>query len=132
MERSAKKPAKMFFALVGIFIIAVLLYLYTPFRMPCMLNTTTGIPCPGCGLTRATIHAINFEIVDAIAMNILFTPLALVFTAYFTLSAIDIFSRKLHLSRVSRLTNIITSKWGVRIIIALLSISWVYNLIRGI
>lgn len=33
----------------------------------CLLRRSTGVPCPGCGLTRATAHLARGEIREAVA-----------------------------------------------------------------
>jgi hypothetical protein len=36
---------------------------------PCMLRTTTGIPCPGCGATRAFAALAHGDAVSAFTLN---------------------------------------------------------------
>jgi hypothetical protein len=44
-------------------------------RFPaCPFHTTTGLWCPGCGLTRGTHHLLNGNIAGSLGMNV-FTPL---------------------------------------------------------
>lgn len=43
---------------------------------PCPLYATTGVWCPGCGLTRATHAFVNGDVVAALGYN-LFAPLIL-------------------------------------------------------
>ena len=40
--------------------------------IPCPLHTATGLWCPGCGLTRATIALMHGEIGTAFGYNLLF------------------------------------------------------------
>jgi hypothetical protein len=40
----------------------------------CPFHTTTGLWCPGCGLTRGTHHLLNGNVGAALGMNV-FTPL---------------------------------------------------------
>lgn len=44
---------------------------------PCLLKTATGIPCPSCGLTRATLAMIRGDWFASLA----FHPLGIVFAA---------------------------------------------------
>ncbi len=41
---------------------------------PCIFRQTTGLWCPGCGLTRGTHQLLNGHLLSAISAN-LFTPL---------------------------------------------------------
>lgn len=46
------------------------------FLPPCPLYTTTGVWCPGCGLTRATHAFVNGDVAAALGFN-LFAPIVL-------------------------------------------------------
>ena len=37
--------------------------------IPCIWKTLFGLECPGCGLTRAFIHLINFNFIEAFRSN---------------------------------------------------------------
>lgn len=61
----------------------------------CPLRRFVGVPCPGCGATRAVVHLFHGELAAAIRMN----PLAVVLSA-----AIPVwwfFMRDMKLSRVA-------------------------------
>lgn len=49
----------------------------------CPFNALTGYDCPGCGMTRASIHAFHFEFADSLAYN----PFGIPFVVGFTLLA---------------------------------------------
>lgn len=53
------------------------------FRMPplCPFNFSTGLDCPGCGITRALIFAFHGRFQDAYMMHIWGIPLALLILA---------------------------------------------------
>lgn len=42
--------------------IIVLMYLLS---LPCPILYVTGIPCPGCGMTRAFVHLVQLDFVEA-------------------------------------------------------------------
>ncbi|TDW26393.1 uncharacterized protein DUF2752 [Breznakia blatticola] len=44
----------------------------------CPISTVIGIPCPGCGMTRAMIQLLQFNIEDALY----FHPLCIIFVFY--------------------------------------------------
>ncbi|NLK93861.1 MAG: DUF2752 domain-containing protein [Clostridiales bacterium] len=46
--------------------------IYTIFDMKCLVKTYLGIPCLGCGMTRAWIEAINFNFYKAFYYHPLF------------------------------------------------------------
>lgn len=45
-----------------VLILFVLLYfIFVVLALPCPILFATGISCPGCGMTRACIHAVRFD-----------------------------------------------------------------------
>jgi hypothetical protein len=42
---------------------------FTSVGWPCPLRALTGFPCPACGLTRATRHAIHGDVAAATSMH---------------------------------------------------------------
>ena len=48
----------------------------TGFGMPCPLRTVTGIPCPMCGMTTASIAMVRGQFGDAVSANPLIVVLA--------------------------------------------------------
>lgn len=54
------------------------------FFIPCMFYKTTGLKCPGCGMTRAMHYLVNGEIEKAIWYNIMIIPgsLVLLYSSY--------------------------------------------------
>lgn len=63
-------------------IVIVLLLIIGLSGMPCIINYTFGIPCPGCGMTRAYIALLKLDIEQAFTMHPLFWTLPLIFTIY--------------------------------------------------
>lgn len=57
----------------------------------CPLLTLTGIHCPSCGLTRAAIALLHGRIAEAISLNILIIPVAVLTIAFPIAVASDIF-----------------------------------------
>ena len=109
----------MLFAIVVIFQVGI----------PCLWKLATGVPSPGCGLTRAFVLATNLDFLGAIRLNILFLPIVASLLAYLTCDFIDIFWRKGAVSRLNRLAG---SKWVIGLAVLLMALSWYYNIVRGI
>jgi uncharacterized membrane protein len=111
---------------IGVWVFVAILY--TPLRIPCIWHTITGIPCPGCGLTRAFISASRLDFVGAMQENILFLPILVIMIAYFVGALIEIFLNK---RAINWINSILNQKWMIAIGIILLLISWYLNIMRG-
>lgn len=62
---------------IGVFLIAVaVLYLLD---IGCVFRLMTGIPCPGCGMTRAWLAALRLDFAAAFAYHPLFWMVPIVF-----------------------------------------------------
>lgn len=53
----------------GLYAAAALLVVASPFKWPCPILAIFGVPCPTCGMTRATRLALHGEIAQATAMH---------------------------------------------------------------
>ncbi|HEY2787596.1 MAG TPA: DUF2752 domain-containing protein [Fimbriiglobus sp.] len=58
-------------AAAGLYVLAVVPPTTSSWYPPCMLHATTGLHCPGCGLTRAVHAALNGNFSQAFAYNVL-------------------------------------------------------------
>lgn len=65
------------FIIVGIGAISLLAYVLG--INLCPFYTTTGIPCPSCGMTRAFVSLMHFNLSDAFMYNPLFIFLPILF-----------------------------------------------------
>ena len=61
---------------VAIFAAAVLV-LYV-LKTPCVFELLTGVPCPACGMTRACVAFLRFDIVGAFEYHSLFWTLPII------------------------------------------------------
>jgi len=52
---------------------------FTGFAIPCIFYKTTGLLCPGCGITRMIVAALNFDFAAAFSYNkMLFVTLPII------------------------------------------------------
>lgn len=57
-----------FLVLIGIFILYVVLtYIFK--LENCLVQLIIGIPCPGCGMTRAFFACLRFDFIEALRLN---------------------------------------------------------------
>jgi len=67
-------------AITGIILIVVALMRY--FEITCFLLELTGIPCPGCGMTRALIAAVQFRFQEAFSWHAMFWSVPLLYLCF--------------------------------------------------
>ena len=48
------------------------LLIFRLFHITCFFNSLFGIPCPGCGMTRAVTSAIRFDFISAFQYHAMF------------------------------------------------------------
>ncbi len=66
-------------ATVWILIYAVILY-FSPIN--CIVLSLTGIPCLGCGMTRALISALKFDFAAAFSYHLMFWSVPLLYICF--------------------------------------------------
>ena len=84
MDGQQLRRASILLALSGVFALIVIERL--PF---CPMATVLGIPCPGCGLTRATLALLKGDVRGALALHPLVFVLTPLFGAAVLSTAID-------------------------------------------
>jgi hypothetical protein len=100
--------------------LAVLL-LFTPIPWPCALRVVTGLPCPTCGMTRATRLALHGDFAAATHMHPLWFVVAPALGALVIAEAIAF-------TRVGRWGVVLESSWVKRVggvILAALLVVWI-------
>lgn len=115
----------------SILLLAALLataWLFSGIATPrCLLHAATGIPCPTCGMTRATWHLLHGEIGSAFLLNPLTTAALLGAALYVCYAAVVVIGRLPRL-RLEALTKAEANL--VRIAaIGLLTANWIYLLL---
>jgi Protein of unknown function (DUF2752) len=72
----------------ALFALGIGLFAFTPLRWPCPVATLFGVPCPTCGMTRATKLAVHGELGAATAMHPLVWVVVPLFFAFFALELV--------------------------------------------
>lgn len=99
----------------------------------CPLKLLTGIPCPGCGTTRAVFAMLNGDVIQALMIN----PIGLLFSAGILLASgimiYDLFFKKVLLEKLfERTQTALKSRIIFRSVLFLISINWVCNISKGL
>jgi len=89
MKKVLKKTVE-----IAVIVLAVLFYCYFTDTV-CVFRKITGIPCPGCGMTRAFYSLLDLDIIGAFEMHPLFIVAPLFVSAIF-LYTFDTKSLKRH------------------------------------
>ncbi len=82
------------------------------YDVSCVFLTFLGIPCPGCGMTRALISIFNMDIIGAIKHNVVIFFMPYVFT-YILFE----FKHKIHNIFLLIVAGIAIINWLIKIIL---------------
>ena len=79
-----KAPKKLALKLLCTAGYGVILGIFYLLKIPCLLRWLTGIPCPGCGMTRAWLCALRLDLAGALGYHPMFwsIPILLLFIFY--------------------------------------------------
>lgn len=80
----------------------------------CPFHTITGIPCPGCGMSRAFLLLGQLKIREALIMNFFSLSLLFLMLLYFVIGRIPLWLQNKYLVHISLLAVLIF--WVFRII----------------
>ena len=72
------------------------------FNIKCLIKTSIGIPCPGCGMTRAWIEAISLNFHEAFKFHPLFllAPVIIILIIIRSKESIDKYTKYIEISIV--------------------------------
>jgi len=101
---------KIWLALLLVIYFSIAYMLLGYFDTTCVFLKFTGIPCPGCGMTRALLSIINMDIVGAIKNNIV-----IFFMPYIFLYIFSDFKNKIHNILLVIIATIAIVNWLVKI-----------------
>lgn len=99
----------------------------------CLFKSFTGIPCPGCGTTRAGLAMLNGFIADALMIN----PLGSIFLIILTITSIiliaDVFSGKPRLEKFFRTaeSHLKNPKLWIPLVVVILA-NWGWSITKGL
>ena len=95
----------------------------------CLIKRFFGIPCPGCGLTRAVISFCHGYISNAIKLN----PLVLIVAPGLVIAPFAlIFAPHKCYSYFNKMEAFLSKKTGIIILILFFSILWTYLIIHNL
>ncbi len=127
-DNKLKKITIIFVILAGYFFLIFYPHFINNYSF-CLFKDITGIPCPACGSTRATILLFKGKVLQSILLN----PLALV-TNFLILVSLLWLIYELLTGR-NKLLEFMKKDWSVKykILIAIIIIvNWAWNIKKGI
>jgi len=95
----------------------------------CLFKLATGIPCPGCGMGRATLEIMKGDLISSFKYNILCIPFTLTIIISLAWLLIDVLQSK------ETFFPFINSKIKLSyqiLLFSLLAFSWIINIIRQV
>ena len=93
----------------------------------CFFKLITGIPCPGCGMGRATLALLHGKIPLSFSYNILCIPFSIAMLISFCWAIIDLFQHKESFYQFIRRDISVSGKV---LLFSVLLIDWIVNIIR--
>jgi len=126
------KTAKIFISILGIYGILLALNLFNGIQSNhtlCIFKNLTGIPCPGCGLTRGTLAIFEGNFSEAFSYNILSIPIMLAALISIGWLSFDLIKKKDTFIKAINIPVKIT--YLIPFFILTLT-SWIVNIYRGI
>ena len=92
----------------------------------CTFQGITGLPCPGCGLTRSIVAAMHGDL----AMSLRYHRLGLVTTGYILLQfvfCLGLLAIPAHRTRISRFNKFLNR--GIIVLAIFFGVNWIFTLL---
>ena len=128
IDNKLKKITIIFAILTGYFLFIFYPHFINNYSF-CLFKYVTGIPCPACGSTRATILLFKGDILQSILLN----PLALVTNSLIIFSLLwliyELFTSK------NKFLDFMKKDWSVKykiLVAIIIIINWAWNIKKGI
>ncbi|GDX53208.1 hypothetical protein LBMAG27_22550 [Bacteroidota bacterium] len=102
-------------------------YLIHSHKTLCMFKLITGIPCPGCGMGRATLELFNGNISQSFQYNILCIPFTIGIVSSLFWMIFDLINNKETFFCFLKMN--LKSKYKI-LLISIIMIDWSINIIR--
>ena len=102
-------------------------YLHLP--LGCPVKKFTGLPCPGCGGTRALVTLLHGHLLDALYIN----PLSVLLIVFAVIAPVWLFVdcyRGTH-----TLQRVMKGRWSIPVIcivVIIIIANWIWNIYKGI
>lgn len=115
--RTHRKKLRLGAIWLGIGFVYYIITQLTPFRIPCLFQTVTGLACPGCGISHFCIRLLHLDFLGAARENL---AIACLLPIWLIFLGIYVIWRPKWLTQKSPLTNIIL--WGSIVLLLLFGI----------
>jgi len=98
-------------------------------KSTCLFKSATGIPCPGCGMSRASIFLMDGQYINAFRMNALIYIVSLIVVVILIILIVDLMFKKQNFKKIKKLK--ISFKYQI-IIFFVIILNWINNIINNI
>jgi len=95
----------------------------------CAFKSITSVPCPGCGMGRATLSLLRGDIEESFHYNILCLPFTLLIVIALTWLFIDLIKRQETFFKFIKKDIKVQYKL---LLVTIILIDWTVNIIRGV
>lgn len=78
-KRIFRKPVNLKFKFAFTILYLFIVVLASILELPCIFMGTIGIPCPGCGMTRALMSAVTLDFAEAFSYHWMFPAIPIMY-----------------------------------------------------